>query len=307
MTFTTRIKEEISKETYNVIEAEKILAAFIRYNAKIDDVITITLENCSVTRYIYKLLKETFNISVQIIIRNQKRFRVKQIYILVINEKVDYIKQALNLDSDVELDNDEEKIAFIKGSFLATGSISNPSTSGYHLEFIFSNIKDAKELCKILNHFNLKAKVVKRGYKYITYLKSSEAISDLIKMFKAINSLFEFEDVRIYRDHKNMVNRLNNCEIANQEKTISNGLKQLNDIKFLEDNNLMGLLDEKAQVVASYRKKYPESSYQELAEIISLETDYKIGKSGINHNFIKMRELIKKYNSNIESGQNDNK
>lgn len=307
MTFTTRIKEEISKENYNVIEAEKILAAFIRYNAKIDDVITITLENCSVTRYIYKLLKETFNISVQIIIRNQKRFRVKQIYILVINEKVDYIKQALNLDSEVELDNDEEKIAFIKGSFLATGSISNPSTSGYHLEFIFSNIKDAKELCKILNHFNLKAKVVKRGYKYITYLKSSEAISDLIKMFKAINSLFEFEDVRIYRDHKNMVNRLNNCEIANQEKTISNGLKQLNDIKFLEDNDLMGLLDEKAQVVASYRKKYPESSYQELAEIISLETDYKIGKSGINHNFIKMRELIKKYNSNIERDQNDNK
>lgn len=307
MTFTTRIKEEISKENYNVIEAEKILAAFIRYNAKIDDVITITLENCSVTRYIYKLLKETFNISVQIIIRNQKRFRVKQIYILVINEKVDYIKQALNLDNEVELDNDEEKIAFIKGSFLATGSISNPSTSGYHLEFIFSNIKDAKELCKILNHFNLKAKVVKRGYKYITYLKSSEAISDLIKMFKAINSLFEFEDVRIYRDHKNMVNRLNNCEIANQEKTISNGLKQLNDIKFLEDNDLMGLLDEKAQVVASYRKKYPESSYQELAEIISLETDYKIGKSGINHNFIKMRELIKKYNSNIERDQNDNK
>lgn len=306
MTFTTRIKEEISKETYNVIEAEKILAAFIRYNAKIDEAITITLENCSVTRYIYRLLKEAFNVSVQIIVRNQKRFRVKQIYILIITEKVDYIKQALNINSKVKLDNDEEKIAFIKGSFLATGSISNPSTSGYHLEFILNTNDDAKELCKILNYFNLKAKVVKRGYKFITYLKSSEAISDLIKMFKTINSLFEFEDVRIYRDHKNMVNRLNNCEIANQEKTISNALKQLNDIKFLEDNDLMALLDEKTQVVATYRKKYPESSYQELAEIISLETDYKIGKSGVNHNFIKMRELIKKYNMNKESDNNEN-
>lgn len=304
MTFTTRIKEEISKESCNILEAEKILAAFIRYNAKVDEEIIITLENCSVTRYIYKLIKETFNVSAQIIVRNQKRFRIKQIYILIINEKIDFIKQALNLNFDMVLDNDEEKIAFIKGAFLATGSISNPSTSGYHLEFILNNKKDAQYLCKLLNDFSLKAKVVKRGYKYITYLKSGESISDLIKMFKATNSLFEFEDVRIYRDHKNMVNRLNNCEIANQEKIISNGLKQVEDINFLIDNDLLGLLDDKTQVVANYRIKYPESSYQELAQIISVETDYKIGKSGINHNFRKIRELINRYK---ESGMNDNK
>lgn len=304
MTFTTRIKEEISKESCNILEAEKILAAFIRYNAKVDEEIIITLENCSVTRYIYKLIKETFNVSAQIIVRNQKRFRIKQIYILIINEKTDFIKQALNLNVDMVLDNDEEKIAFIKGAFLATGSISNPSTSGYHLEFILNNKKDAQYLCKLLNDFSLKAKVVKRGYKYITYLKSGESISDLIKMFKATNSLFEFEDVRIYRDHKNMVNRLNNCEIANQEKIISNGLKQVEDINFLIDNDLLGLLDDKTQVVANYRIKYPESSYQELAQIISVETDYKIGKSGINHNFRKIRELINRYK---ERGMNDNK
>lgn len=304
MTFTTRIKEEISKESCNILEAEKILAAFIRYNAKVDEEIIITLENCSVTRYIYKLIKETFNVSAQIIVRNQKRFRIKQIYILIINEKIDFIKQALNLNFDMVLDNNEEKIAFIKGAFLATGSISNPSTSGYHLEFILNNKKDAQYLCKLLNDFSLKAKVVKRGYKYITYLKSGESISDLIKMFKATNSLFEFEDVRIYRDHKNMVNRLNNCEIANQEKIISNGLKQVEDINFLIDNDLLGLLDDKTQVVANYRVKYPESSYQELAQIISVETDYKIGKSGINHNFRKIRELINRYK---ERGMNDNK
>ena len=304
MTFTTRIKEEISKESCNILEAEKILAAFIRYNAKVDEEIIITLENCSVTRYIYKLIKETFNVSAKIIVRNQKRFRIKQIYILIINEKIDFIKQALNLNVDMVLDNNEEKIAFIKGAFLATGSISNPSTSGYHLEFILNNKKDAQYLCKLLNDFSLKAKVVKRGYKYITYLKSGESISDLIKMFKATNSLFEFEDVRIYRDHKNMVNRLNNCEIANQEKIISNGLKQVEDINFLIDNDLLGLLDDKTQVVANYRVKYPESSYQELAQIISVETDYKIGKSGINHNFRKIRELINRYK---ESGMNDNK
>lgn len=301
MTFTTRIKEEISKENYNAIEARYILASFLRYNSKTDNNITITLENASVTRYIYKLFKETFNINPQIIVRNQKRFRVKQIYILVINDKVDYILNSLTIDDFLNIDNDEEKIAFIKGAFLASGTISNPSTSGYHLEFILNNEKEAKNLSKLLNYFKLNCKIVKRSNKYIAYIKASESISDLIKMFKAINSLFEFEDVRIYRDHKNMVNRLNNCEVANQEKTITTGIKQLNEIKFLEDNDLLPLLDEKTKVVVDYRKKYPESSYEELANIISLETDYKIGKSGINHNFIKIRGLIKKFNKNKES------
>ena len=301
MTFTTRLKEEISKEVYNPIEARYMLSSFLRYSSKINESITITLENASVTRYIYRLFKETFNISPQIIVRNQKRFRVKQIYILVINEKVDYILNSLKIEDLNIIEDNEERIAYIKGAFLASGTISNPSTSGYHLEFILNSKKEAQDLSELINKFNLNCKIVKRGNKYISYIKASEAISDLIKMFKAINSLFEFEDIRIYRDHKNMVNRLNNCEIANQEKTISTGMKQLNEIKFIEDNDLMPLLDEKTKVVIEYRKKYPESSYEELANIISLETDYKIGKSGINHNFIKIRELIKKYNKNKES------
>ena len=117
-------------------------------------------------------------------------------------------------------------------------------------------------------------------------------------MFQATNSLFYFEDIRIYRDHKNMVNRLNNCELANQEKTISTGLKQIENINYLQDNGLYDLLDENQKIVASMRLKYPEASYQELADIISLETEYKIGKSGINHQFIKLNELVKRHQNN---------
>jgi len=299
MTFTTRLKEEISKIDNNDIEARSIINAYLRYNATIKDNISITLENASVTRFIYKLLKETFGISPKITVRIQKRFRVKQIYILEINEKVQFIKEMLNINIDSLIDSDEEKIAYLKGTFLGVGNVSNPKTSGYHLEFILDNIDDAEYINKLLNYFKLNAKVIKRGYKYISYIKMSESISDLIKMFKAINSLFEFEDTRIYRDHKNMVNRLNNCEIANQEKTIKSGLSQLEDIKYLEENDLLTLIDEKMQIVIEYRKKYPESSYQELAEIISLETDYKVGKSGVNHHFIKLRK-IKENHLNLE-------
>ena len=289
MTFTTRLKEEISKLDNNEVEQRCIIEAFLRYNAVFKNNITITLENASVARLIYKIIKETFSVSPRIIIRIQKRFHVKQIYIIEINEKVDYIKEFIS--KEPLLDSDEEKISFLKGAFLGVGNVSNPKINGYHLEFVFSNEKNAKYITNLLNYFRLNAKVIKRGYKYISYIKMSECISDLIKLFKAINSLFEFEDIRIYRDHKNMVNRLNNCELANQEKTIKSGLNQLDDIKYLEDNDLNNLLDDKMQLVIKYRKKYPESSYQELANIISMETDYKVGKSGINHHFIKLRKI----------------
>jgi DNA-binding protein WhiA len=300
MTFTTRLKEEISKLKDNEIESRSILDAFLRYNASINkNSIVITLENASVARYIYKIIKELFQINSKVTVRIQKRFRVKQIYILEINEKISFIKDSLNIEGTPLIDSDEEKISFIKGAFLGVGNVSNPKTSGYHLEFILDKEKDAKYITSLLNYFHLNAKVIKRGYKYISYIKMSESISDLIKMFKAVNSLFEFEDTRIYRDHKNMVNRLNNCETANMEKTIKSGLKQLEDIEYLEKNDLMTLLDDNLKIIIEYRKKYPEVSYQELANIISLETDYKVGKSGINHHFIKLRK-IKDNHMNIE-------
>lgn len=292
MTFTTRLKEEISKLSNNSIESRSICEAFLRYNSDIqNNSIVFTLENASVARFIYKIIKELYGINPVLKVRIQKRFRVKQIYILEINDKTNYIINTLNLNGEPNIDSDEEKIAYLKGTFLGVGNISNPSTSGYHLEFILDKQSDSEYINFLLNYFNLNSKVIKRGKKYVTYIKMSECISDLIKMFRAINSLFEFEDTRIYRDHKNMVNRLNNCEIANQEKTIKSSMNQLEDIKFLEDNNLIDLLDEKIKLVILYRKKYPDASLQELADIISMETDYKVGKSGINHHFIRIRKM----------------
>ena len=249
-----------------------------------------------------------FNIKPKIIVRIQKRFRVKQIYILSINEKIPLILETLGIYKNNKkitieeylLANDEEKTSFLRGLFLATGSISNPSTSGYHLEFNIGTKKDALYIIKLLKEFNIVSRLLKRLHNYMVYIKSAEMISDLLKRFNAINSMFYFEDIRIYRDHKNMVNRLNNCEIANQEKTIATGLKQLEDIKYLEDNDLLPLLDEKIKEVITYRLKYPETSYQELADIISQETNHKISKSGINHYFRKIRQLAETHRNKVK-------
>lgn len=298
MTFTTSLKEEIAKQDINVIESQWELIAFMKSCAKIGKEITITLENASVARKIYKEIKEIFNVTPKIIIRIQRRFKVKQIYILNIKDKVDIIKDSLKLGPKIDIEmlaTDEEKVAYLKGAFLAVGNISNPSTSGYHLEYIFSEERIAKQVIALLNYFKLGAKLIKRGYKNVVYIKVAENISDLIRLFNATTSLFYFEDIRIYRDHKNMVNRLNNCEIANQEKTYKTGQQQLENIKFLRENDLIDLLDEKTLIVAQMREKYPEVSFQELAEIITLEADYKIGKSGVNHRFIKINKLVENY------------
>jgi len=295
MTFSARLKEEIAAIPINALEARVELAALLKFDGRLENnKIILTLENASVARRIYKHIKEIFNIDIKVTVRNQKRFRIKQIYILEINEKIELVKELLNIKSEY-LETNEDKISFVRGAFLASGSISDPSTSGYHLEFVFQKLSDAKIVDGILKSFNLDSKVLKRSNRYMVYIKSAEEISDVIKLLGAINSLFYFEDIRIYRDHKNMVNRLNNCEIANQEKSLTTGMRQVEDINYLIDNDLFDLLDDNIKLVANYRLKYPESSYLELAEIISLETDYKIGKSGINHNFIKIKKLVDKH------------
>jgi len=307
MSFTTRIKDEITKNEVSKIESLVELSSFIRYSSRISkDKIIITVENASVARRIYKDIKNNFNIDIKIIVRIQKRFRVKKIYILEIYDDINNILETLNIYKDGKkilpeeyfLSTREEQGAYLRGAFLACGSVNDPSTSGYHLEFSVELKKDGLFLEHILSNFDIQAKTIKRSNKYMTYIKSAEMISDLIRLFKATNSFFYFEDIRIYRDHKNMVNRLNNCEIANQEKVFKTGMKQLKDIEYLKENDLIGLLDDNVKEAIKYREMYPETSLAELADIISKETGHKIGKSGVNHYFIKVKKLIERHQKN---------
>ena len=106
-----------------------------------------------------------------------------------------------------------------------------------------------------------------------------------------------FEDIRIYRDHKNMTNRLNNCEQANTDKIFMTANKQIKDIEKLYELDVIDMLDEKLREVIEYRMKYKESSLSELADIISLETGTEISKSGLNHRFRKIKEILEKIES----------
>lgn len=302
MTFTTQIKEEITKEENNNIEDLTSLCTYLKFNATLEeDKMTVMVVNASVARWIFKLLKTNYNVLIKLTTRTMKRFKARNLYILEVKEKLDLIyKDIDNIFKEISTSSDEEKKAFLKGMFLACGSINDPKKNQYHLEFLVKEEEDAKLIDDLLNSLKIKSKVLKRDREYMVYVKSSENISDFIKYLGAFNALFYFEDIRIYKDHKNMVNRLNNCEIANQEKTFRTGQVQLENINYLKDHDLFGLLEENTKIVADARVKYPEVSMQELADIVTLENNYKIGKSGVNHHFIKINNLVKRHKERSE-------
>lgn len=297
MTFTTQIKDEITKDTLLTPESLISLWVYLKFNSTtFNNILSIYTENASTARWLFKLIKQQYNIDIHLTIRTINRFKKRNIYILEIKNKVDIIiKEIENMTDNIKDGSKEEKVAFLKGVFLSCGSINDPKKNVYHLEFLIKDEEDAKLINKLMHYLKFDTKVLKREHEYMVYLKKSEQISDFIKYLNAINALFYFEDIRIYKDHKNMVNRLNNCEQANYEKSLRNSTNLINNINYLKENDLIMLLDDRTKEIIEYKLKYPDTSMEELSKIVSLETDKPITKSGINHHFRKINEITKKH------------
>lgn len=305
MSFTYVVKDETSKLETTRLEDIPELSAIIRIAGKISDNINITIENNAVARRVFKLFKEIYGITPSITVRNKKLGKGLA-YILNINTMVKDVLEDLSIiDNNKYLSipkeyliSDEEQLrAYLRGVFLVSGSVNDPKTSRYHLEFILDTKEYAYFINELLNSYDLNSKVIKREKNYTVYIKEAEKISDFLRVIKAFSAVMYFEDIRIYRDHKNMTNRLNNCEQANMDKVFMTANKQIKDIEKLYELDVVDLLDEKLKTVIEYRMKYKESSLKELAEIMSLETGIEITKSGLNHRFRKIKEIL----DNIEN------
>ena len=307
MSFSTEVKNEVTKLESTKLELISELSAIVRNSSEIEPYIKITIENNSVARRIFKLFKDIYEVTPIITVRQRYGFNKGINYILEIKHKNNEILNDLSIiDKDnnylnipkTYIINDEELIrAYLRGLFISTGSINDPKTSRYHLEFIVNDKDYANYISKLLNDFNLNSKVIKREKNYMVYIKEAEKISDYLRIIKAYNAVMYFEDIRIYRDHKNMTNRLNNCEQANMDKIFLTSSRQIKDIEKLKEYDIIDLLDDKIKEVIEYRLKYPEVSLQELSDIITSSTGNKITKSGLNHRFRKIREIV----TNIEN------
>ena len=305
MSFTSTVKDEVTRIETTKLENISELSAIVRVSASIKDDINIVVENNAVARRTFKLVKNIYGISPRITVRNKKLGKGFTYILNIQNNTKEILEDLSILDNNKYLSvpkeyliSDEDELrAYLRGAFLVSGSVNDPKTSRYHLEFVLDTKEYADFINKLLNSYDLNSKVIKREKNYTVYIKEAERISDFLRVIKAFSAVMYFEDIRIYRDHKNMTNRLNNCEQANTDKIFMTASKQIKDIERLYQLDVVDMLDEKLREVIEYRMKYKESSLSVLASIISLETGIEISKSGLNHRFRKIKEILEKIES----------
>lgn len=306
MSYTTDIKEEISKNNASKSEMIAELSGYIRNNGhQTQNGFQLTTENPLICERIEKQIETLYEVKIKKEIKDNLNFSKKDLLALTLEEKKDFIledigyqdKQGEYLEKPPQyiVGANEEIRAYLRGVFLASGSINDPRTSRYHMELLIEESGEAVFVQKLLNLFELNVKILTRDKGYMLYIKEADKISDFLKIIKANNAVLYFENQRIYRNQKNQANRLNNCEQANMDKVVATATAQLDDIAIIEDNLGISLLDDKTQQALEYRKKYPEASLKELSEIISLETGTSITKSGLNHRFRKIKELATRF------------
>lgn len=260
----------------------------------------LNIENVSTARKVYILLKKLFEISVEIIVKKNHYFKKHNIYTLLITEDLgfrdimitvgvlkDRQEYSFNYGIDKSLIQDEScKRSFLRGVFLGCASISDPEKT-YHLEFVLDSKQFAEDLAEILNEYDLNSKVITRKNQYIVYLKEGEHIIDLLNIIGAHSSLLELENIRVYKEIRNNVNRVVNCETANLKKTADASVRQIENIRFIKDTIGFDKLSKPLREIAELRLEYTDATLKELGEMLNPP----VGKSGVNHRLRKLENV----------------
>lgn len=296
MSFTVKIKEELTQISLSATEKISFLSGFIRNNASyIHENFVLTSENRKVVHYLCDLFDTMDDLQYEITTTSSNNFSKNDLYVITFSSGLSSLLSKISYESEVVpnylVEDESEMKSYLRGVFLNGGSINDPSISRYHMEIFISDPKETIFVQKLLNYFYLNAKILARDKGYMIYLKEAESISDFLKIIGCIEAVLYYENVRIYRDKKNQTNRLNNCEQANMDRVFKMASEQLQYIQRIREKDAFDLLDEKTKEVVIYREKYKEASLKELSEIISLETSHKITKSGLSHRFRKIKEL----------------
>ena len=177
--------------------------------------------------------------------------------------------------------------AFVRGTFLGSGTINNPEKK-YHLEIFLKNLETAKYIIEILKKYSIDFKILERSKKYAIYTKGGEEISKFLALMGASASVLKFEEIRVYRDIKNNINRKVNCETANLNKIVNSSVKQINDIKYIKEKGKFNELSEQLKEIAIVRIENPDMSLEELGKLLKKP----IGKSGVNHRLRKIQKIV---------------
>lgn len=305
MSYASEVKKELTTLEVHFGNAKAELMALIRMNGSLGlsnhrFILNVQTENPATARRIYSLLKQFYDVESELLVRRKMKLKKNNLYIVRLNKGSDYVLKDLDILDGFQLketvpldflDDDAKVRSYLRGAFLATGSVNNPETSSYHLE-IYSLYEDHNQtICEMMNRYSLNARTAKRRSGYITYLKEAEKIADFLSLIGATSSMLKFEDVRIMRDMRNSVNRIVNCENANFNKVADAANRQIESIKYLDKKIGLNNLPVKLQEIAIARMAHPEVSLKELGELVPGGL---ISKSGVNHRLRKIMEQAEK-------------
>ena len=305
MSFSSSVKDELSRQMpgarhCQIAETAAILSLCGRVKISASDHfwIEIHTENVAVARKYFTLLKKTFNIRTDVSIRSGMNHGRSRTYIVAVREHEEALKvlqavklinsqgeivEKLSLIRNVVLQNACCRRAFIRGAFLAAGSISAPEKF-YHFEIVCPTEPKAEQLKNIIATFDIEAKIVPRKKYYVVYIKEGSQIVDILNVMEAPVSLMELENIRIVKEMRGSVNRQVNCETANINKTVSAAVKQIEDIRFIQSVAGLSGLPESLQEMARIRLERPEATLKELGEAL----EPPVGKSGVYHRLRKL-------------------
>ena len=299
MSFSGQIKEELAQVISSPRHCQLAeLAALVQFCGHIeeDGALLVQSENPLVIRKCFTLLKKTFKIEAvaksqmqtqnyRLFVTGEDAFRVLEA--LKICDTAGHLMMR-HLTDPVLIKNSCCKRAYLRGCYMAVGSMSDPYKS-YHLELVCGLQAQAEQLLKILHDFSLDAKMIIRKKYHVVYMKEGENIADFLNITEAHKALMEFENTRIYKGMRNMVNRKVNCEAANITKTVNAATRQVEDIRLIREKMGLEGLPEPLRQMAYVRLENPQASLGELGKLL----DPPVGKSGVNHRLRKLGELAK--------------
>ena len=285
MSFSSDIKQELNKNSNlankNIVKQE-LVGYLISGNINIvnnKEIKFSTESDYNINRFSKLLTNLDINHSIDMVGKN---------FVITLKTKeidfIEYDKETVKIKEIPE--NQEEKKAIIRGTFMGAGSINNPERE-YHLEMEVTNEQNMNIVLKLLLEFGIKAKYMEAKNKYYIYLKEGEEISKFLALIGAAKAVMKFEDVRIQKEMRGKVNRLVNCETANLNKTINASIEQIAAIRKLQENGEFKKLDDNLKEIALLRLENPDMSLIELGKKLKVP----IGKSGVNYRLRKIMEI----------------
>ncbi|MBA2795277.1 DNA-binding protein WhiA [Streptococcus porcinus] len=299
MSFTIQVKEELidqAKSDKNELSAIIKLSGTLGLNNQ-GLTLSITTENARIARYIYALFEQSYHIQPEIKYHQKTNLRKNRVYTVFVAEEVETILSDLKLADaffGIEtgmaswmLENDDAGRSYLKGAFLATGTIRDPESGKYQLEIYSVYLDHAQDLADLLHKFMLDAKTIEHKSGAITYLQKAEDIMDFLIIIGAMESKDLFESVKVMREARNDINRANNAETANIGKTINASMKTINNIVKIMETVGLDSLPIELQQIAQIRINHPDYSIQQISDNL----DFPLSKSGVNHRLRKLNKI----------------